>query len=134
MRRSSVAADTETTTAATQRYRLPSVTYGLYAGRQRLAERTSSRSRHQKSRAVPSRARRIDLSPVRALVYTGPGRVEIQEVAKPTVGPGDVLLEIQAAAICGSDIHGFLGHSERRKPGLVWGTRPSPPSRRSTPP
>jgi 2-desacetyl-2-hydroxyethyl bacteriochlorophyllide A dehydrogenase len=58
---------------------------------------------------------------MRALVYTGPGRVEIQDVAKPTVGPGDALLEIHAAAICGSDVHGFLGHSERRKPGLILG-------------
>ena len=58
---------------------------------------------------------------MKALVYTGPGRVEIQDVAKPTAGPGDVLLQIQTAAICGSDIHGFLGHSERRKPGLVLG-------------
>jgi threonine dehydrogenase-like Zn-dependent dehydrogenase len=58
---------------------------------------------------------------MRALVYTGPGRVEIQDVAKPSAGPGDVLLQIQTAAVCGSDIHGFLGHSERRKPGLVLG-------------
>ena len=49
--------------------------------------------------------------------------VEIQDVAKPTAGPGDVLLQIQTAAVCGSDIHGFLGHSERRKPGLVLGHR-----------
>jgi threonine dehydrogenase-like Zn-dependent dehydrogenase len=58
---------------------------------------------------------------MKALVYTGPGRVEIQDVAPPTVGPGDVLLGIEVAAICGSDIHGFLGHSERRKPGLILG-------------
>jgi threonine dehydrogenase-like Zn-dependent dehydrogenase len=37
------------------------------------------------------------------------------------VGPGEVLLKVAAAGICGSDIHGFLGHSERRKPGLVMG-------------
>jgi 2-desacetyl-2-hydroxyethyl bacteriochlorophyllide A dehydrogenase len=58
---------------------------------------------------------------MRALVYTGPGRVELQDVAKPTVKGGDALLKIDASAICGSDIHGFLGHSERRKPGLVLG-------------
>src|SRR5216110_926550 len=58
---------------------------------------------------------------MKALVYTGPGRVEIQEVAEPTVGTGDALLGIEVAAICGSDIHGFLGHSERRKPGLILG-------------
>jgi threonine dehydrogenase-like Zn-dependent dehydrogenase len=32
-----------------------------------------------------------------------------------------VLLGVSAAGVCGSDIHGFLGHSERRKPGLVMG-------------
>jgi threonine dehydrogenase-like Zn-dependent dehydrogenase len=58
---------------------------------------------------------------MRALVYTGPGRVEIQDVAKPTAGPGEALLQIHTAAVCGSDIHGFLGHSERRKPGLILG-------------
>ena len=58
---------------------------------------------------------------MRALVYTGPGRVEMQDVARPTAGTGDVLLAIEVAAVCGSDIHGFLGHSERRKPGLVLG-------------
>ena len=58
---------------------------------------------------------------MKALVYTGPGRVEIQDVAKPAVGPGEALLAIHASGICGSDIHGFLGHSERRKPGLILG-------------
>jgi threonine dehydrogenase-like Zn-dependent dehydrogenase len=58
---------------------------------------------------------------MRALVYTGPGRVEIQEVARPAAGSGEALLEVQVAAVCGSDIHGFLGHSERRKPGLILG-------------
>ena len=59
---------------------------------------------------------------LRALVYTGPGRVEIQDVAKPTRrarrrAPRDPAWR----RVCGSDIHGFLGHSERRKPGLVLG-------------
>src|SRR6266850_444610 len=58
---------------------------------------------------------------MKALVYTGPGRVQIQAVAKPTVQPGDALLEIQASGICGSDIHGFLGHSERRRPWQILG-------------
>jgi threonine dehydrogenase-like Zn-dependent dehydrogenase len=58
---------------------------------------------------------------MKALVYAGPGRVEIQAVAKPTVPPGGAVLKIQASGICGSDIHGFLGHSERRQPGLILG-------------
>ena len=58
---------------------------------------------------------------MKALVYVGPETMEVQSLPDPTVGPGEVLLEISAAGICGSDIHGFLGHSERRKPGLVMG-------------
>ncbi len=58
---------------------------------------------------------------MRALVYVGPERMEIQDVPDATPGEGEVLLAISAAGVCGSDIHGFLGHSERRKPGLVMG-------------
>jgi len=58
---------------------------------------------------------------MKALVYTGPGRVEIQEVPKPAPQAGEVLLRNHHSGICGSDIHGFLGHSERRKPGLILG-------------
>ena len=58
---------------------------------------------------------------MRALVYTGPGKVEIQDVARPVVQPGEALLRNHSSGICGSDIHGFLGHSERRKPGLILG-------------
>lgn len=58
---------------------------------------------------------------MKALVYTGPERVEIQDVPVPAPQPGEALLRIHASGICGSDIHGFLGHSERRKPGLILG-------------
>jgi threonine dehydrogenase-like Zn-dependent dehydrogenase len=58
---------------------------------------------------------------MKALVYVAPETMEIQQVPDPEVREGEVLLEISAAGICGSDIHGFLGHSERRKPGLVMG-------------
>lgn len=61
------------------------------------------------------------MSPMKALVYTGPEKVEIQDVPAPAPGPGEALLRISASGICGSDIHGFLGHSERRKPGLILG-------------
>jgi 2-desacetyl-2-hydroxyethyl bacteriochlorophyllide A dehydrogenase len=58
---------------------------------------------------------------MKALVYVGPERLELQDLPSPTVRDGEVLLQISSAGICGSDIHGFLGHSERRKPGLVMG-------------
>ena len=58
---------------------------------------------------------------MKALVYVGPERVEVQDFPEPALGEGHVLLQVAAAGICGSDIHGFLGHSARRQPGLVMG-------------
>jgi threonine dehydrogenase-like Zn-dependent dehydrogenase len=58
---------------------------------------------------------------MKALVYVGPEKVEIQQLPDPPLQQGEVLLEVSAAGICGSDLHGFLGLSERRKPGLVMG-------------
>jgi L-iditol 2-dehydrogenase len=58
---------------------------------------------------------------MKALVYVGPERMEIQDFPTPIPKDGEVLLGVKAAGICGSDIHGFLGHSERRQPGLVMG-------------
>ena len=58
---------------------------------------------------------------MKALVYVAPERMEIQEIPEPPPAAGEVLLKVGAAGVCGSDLHGFLGHSERRKPGLVMG-------------
>jgi len=58
---------------------------------------------------------------MKALVYTAPYRVELQELPQPQPGPGEVLIEVAAAGICGSDVHGFRGRSARRKPPLVMG-------------
>ncbi|MFN8631520.1 MAG: alcohol dehydrogenase catalytic domain-containing protein [Chloroflexota bacterium] len=50
---------------------------------------------------------------MRALALQDRLRIEVVDVPEPTVGPGEVLLEIHAAAVCGSDIHRFLrGHRE----------------------
>jgi L-iditol 2-dehydrogenase len=58
---------------------------------------------------------------MKALVYVEPERVEVQSLPDPVVGKSEVLLQVSAAGICGSDIHGFMGHSARRQPGLVMG-------------
>jgi 2-desacetyl-2-hydroxyethyl bacteriochlorophyllide A dehydrogenase len=42
-------------------------------------------------------------------VVTAPGRVEFQEKSLPELGPRDVLVQVRAAAICGSDLHIFKG-------------------------
>lgn len=43
-----------------------------------------------------------------AAVLQGPGRVEIQEVPTPAVGPDDVLVAVDLCGICGSDLHMVL--------------------------
>jgi L-iditol 2-dehydrogenase len=58
---------------------------------------------------------------MRALVYTGIKSFEVREVDLPVLGDGDVLIEIKACGICGSDIHAFLGHDERRPAPLILG-------------
>lgn len=58
---------------------------------------------------------------MKALVYTELRRVELRELDMPRPGAGEVLVRVAATGICGSDVHGFLGKSARRKPGLVLG-------------
>jgi L-iditol 2-dehydrogenase len=53
-------------------------------------------------------------------VAAGVGNVEVRQVAEPVPGPGQVLLEIIAAGICGTDLHIF--HDEfRSNPPVVLG-------------
>ena len=58
---------------------------------------------------------------MRALVYTAPNTVEMQQRSRPELAPGEAEITIEKAGICGSDISAFLGHSARRRPGLVLG-------------
>jgi threonine dehydrogenase-like Zn-dependent dehydrogenase len=58
---------------------------------------------------------------MRALVYTGPGRVVLDEVATPQPLAGEAIVKVVAVGICGSDMHAFHGHDERRPPPLVLG-------------
>jgi threonine dehydrogenase-like Zn-dependent dehydrogenase len=58
---------------------------------------------------------------MRALVLEEWWKLVVEDVADPVVGAHDILLEILATGICGSDIHGFTGDNGRRKPGQVMG-------------
>jgi 2-desacetyl-2-hydroxyethyl bacteriochlorophyllide A dehydrogenase len=58
---------------------------------------------------------------MKALVYTQPNEVQLQDRAAPTLEQGEVILKIEAVGICGSDMHAYHGHDPRRKPGLVLG-------------
>jgi threonine dehydrogenase-like Zn-dependent dehydrogenase len=41
---------------------------------------------------------------MRAAVYEGEGRLVIREVPDPTPGPDEVLIEVEACGVCGSDV------------------------------
>lgn len=42
---------------------------------------------------------------MKAIHWLGEKRFQLQDVATPTIGPGEVLVRVEAAAICGSDLH-----------------------------
>jgi 2-desacetyl-2-hydroxyethyl bacteriochlorophyllide A dehydrogenase len=58
---------------------------------------------------------------MKALVYTQPNEVQLQEVPVSEPANGEVLLKIDAVGICGSDMHAYHGKDPRRKPGLILG-------------
>jgi 2-desacetyl-2-hydroxyethyl bacteriochlorophyllide A dehydrogenase len=58
---------------------------------------------------------------MKALVYTGPEHLEFGDVADPVPASGDALVKVDSVGICGSDMHAFLGHDERRPAPLILG-------------
>jgi L-iditol 2-dehydrogenase len=58
---------------------------------------------------------------VKALVLEAYNRLEYKEVAEPAIGPDDVLVNVKACGICGSDVHGFDGSTGRRIPPVIMG-------------
>jgi 2-desacetyl-2-hydroxyethyl bacteriochlorophyllide A dehydrogenase len=58
---------------------------------------------------------------MKALVYTQPRELQLQDRPHPALDTGEVVLQIEAVGICGSDMHAWHGHDPRRKPGLVLG-------------
>ncbi|MNJ35523.1 L-threonine 3-dehydrogenase [compost metagenome] len=58
---------------------------------------------------------------MKALVYTQPLEMQLQERPDPELQAGEVIIKVAAAGICGSDMHAFHGHDPRRLPGLVLG-------------
>jgi threonine dehydrogenase-like Zn-dependent dehydrogenase len=58
---------------------------------------------------------------VRALVWHGGRRLELESLPEPPPGPGEVLFDVELAGICGSDLHAYRGHPGPRRPPLVLG-------------
>ena len=58
---------------------------------------------------------------MRALVYTGTQLSEIRDVPAPVCDREQVVVDLAFCGICGSDMHAWHGHDERRVPPLVLG-------------
>lgn len=59
---------------------------------------------------------------MKALVYTGPGTVEVLDRPKPSVqAPTDAVVRLLHASICGTDLHILKGDVPDARPGLVLG-------------
>ena len=57
---------------------------------------------------------------MKALVFTAPGQVELLDVPEPDPAPGEVVVEVRAAGICGSELHGARRPGFRQPP-LIMG-------------
>jgi 2-desacetyl-2-hydroxyethyl bacteriochlorophyllide A dehydrogenase len=49
---------------------------------------------------------------MRALVITAPGHAEVQDVAAPEAVPGEVVVDVARAGICGTDVEFFTGEMQ----------------------
>lgn len=59
---------------------------------------------------------------MQALLMTAINKLEVVEQPIPTLEhPLDVLIKVKSVGICGSDLHGYTGHTGRRIPPLVMG-------------
>jgi threonine dehydrogenase-like Zn-dependent dehydrogenase len=47
---------------------------------------------------------------VRAFVITGPGRAEVRDIEPPEPGPGQVVVDVERAGVCGTDVEFYTGH------------------------
>ena len=58
---------------------------------------------------------------MKALVWVASSKIGLQETEKPVPQEDEVLIRVRAAGICGSEVEGFLGKSDKRVPPLIMG-------------
>src|SRR5919201_3422407 len=70
---------------------------------------------------------------MKGVVFLGDRKLEIREFPDPTPGPRDVVLEIKASGMCGSDLHNYRAPAQpagavtggiQRKAGMIAGHEP----------
>ena len=58
---------------------------------------------------------------MKALVYTAPRELEYRDEPDPVAEAGEAIVRVEASGICGSDMHAYFGHDERRPAPLILG-------------
>lgn len=58
---------------------------------------------------------------MKALFYTGAHSLELRDAPDPEPAAGETLVRVDAAGICGSDLHAWHGHDARRVPPMILG-------------
>jgi L-iditol 2-dehydrogenase len=58
---------------------------------------------------------------MKALLLSAYKKLEVTEMPRPLPGPEEVVVQVAACGICGSDVHGYDGTSGRRIPPIVMG-------------
>lgn len=67
--------------------------------------------------------RRVAAATMKGLVFRGPGKIAIEDVAVPKPGPGEAVIRVTLTTICGTDLHILRGEYPV-KPGLIIGHEP----------
>ena len=59
---------------------------------------------------------------MKAAIFEGPGTLTVKDIPKPEITkPTDVIIRVDAASICGSDIHGLaIPPGQYMKPGIIY--------------
>lgn len=58
---------------------------------------------------------------MKSLLLSEYNHLEVVDMPVPSMEPNDVLVQVKACGICGSDVHGYDGSSGRRIPPIVMG-------------
>src|SRR5277367_158276 len=58
---------------------------------------------------------------MKALLLSEYKKLELTDLPRPAPGPDEVLVQVAACGICGSDVHGYDGTSGRRIPPIIMG-------------
>lgn len=64
---------------------------------------------------------------MRGVVYLGASEVEVRDFDRPEPGPGQVVIEMRVAGLCGSDLHKYHSSREwaKERKGMISGHEPA---------